>query len=71
MGKTAVKMPGQKKPFPLRVLVRKTAAKVSHSAIVGCAALDSHCKIAETSLGAADTSVCATYVTSKPTTPES
>ena len=61
MGKAAVKMPRQEEPFPLRVLVRETPAKVAHMGIVRSSFVNSHLKSAETSLGAADTSVCATF----------
>ena len=31
MGKAAVKMPRHEEPFPIRVLVRETPLKVSHT----------------------------------------
>ena len=63
MGKATVKMPRQKQPFPCRILVRETAAEVSHANIVGRGETDSQgtAKSAKTSLGAADTCVCATF----------
>jgi hypothetical protein len=66
MGNAAVKMPRHKKPFPLLVLVRETPVKVSHRGIVRCLPVNSHWMSAETSLGAADTSVCATFANPEP-----
>ncbi len=62
MRKAAVEMPGHKQPSAGRKLVGQTAARNLHDTVVGQRALDSQveAKSAETSLGAADTSVCAT-----------
>ena len=67
MRKAAVEMPGHKQPSAGRKLVGQTAARNLHDTIVGQQAVDSQlldsqfeAKSAETSLGAADTSVCAT-----------
>ena len=62
MRKAAVEIPGHKQPSAGRKLVGQTAARNLHDTVVGQQALDSQleAKSAETSLGAEDTSVCAT-----------
>jgi hypothetical protein len=64
MGKAAVEMPSHKEPFSGWILVRETAAKIVHTGIVGLgpATFSRRGDSAETSLGAADTSVCATLI---------
>ena len=66
MSKAAVQMPGEEEPFALWVGMRQTAACEAHTGEVPPREQNSQCwfrswrKRAETSLGAADTSVRAT-----------
>jgi hypothetical protein len=61
VGKAALEMPGYEEPFAFRKLVGEAAVEGSHISVVVAMIVDSHAtKPAETSLGAADMSVCAT-----------
>ena len=71
MSKAAVQMPGEEEPFALWALwvgMRRTAACEAHTGEVPPREQNSQCwfrsrrKRAETSLGAADISVCATDI---------
>ena len=68
MRETAVKMPGHEKPLSFRMLVRQTTAELSHvSQWVWVGKFSLFRRSAETSLGAAGMSACATSGTFLPT----